>query len=85
MTQIINSYKDKLTFGKHKGKLFEQVLSENSQYIKWCLDENIIKVENKEIQNVVNTCIAEDYNLKQIDDNDNWDEEEKAYWENNPY
>ena len=85
MTQIINSYKDKLTFGKHKGKLFEQVLADNSQYIKWALDEKVLDIQNEEIKKVVNVAIVHDYHCRQMDEDDDWEKQEEFYWRDMPY
>jgi len=35
---------DTLRFGKHKGKLLKEIMKEDPSYIKWALDNKVIKI-----------------------------------------
>lgn len=61
MTQIIKTYKDKISFGKYKGELFEQVLTKDINYIDWCLENKVLDIQNEDIIKVVN-CLKENKN-----------------------
>lgn len=43
------NWNSKITFGKHVGKTFIRLLTQEKKYLKWCVDENLIAT-NTEIK-----------------------------------
>ena len=35
---------DKINFGKHKGKKLKEVMKDDPSYVKWAIEEKIIKI-----------------------------------------
>ena len=54
--------KDKLTFGKHKGKTIKEILDIDPQYLVWLHQETEHKLQSKI------------YNKAQLDSRDSWEE-----------
>jgi hypothetical protein len=39
--------KDTLQFGKYKGYTIKQAIWHDAQYIQWCIDEHIVKLDQE--------------------------------------
>lgn len=62
---------DKLTFGKHKGKTIEEVLLNDSRYLGWLLNNDIITVSKElkqEIEENINDLDQHDDYLNSVRD-----------------